>query len=335
MNTYATVVLAAGNGTRMRSTLPKVLHPLAGMPLLAHVLKAVEAIPTAPSFAPLLSIRASHRPIVVLGYQAERVQATFGDRCLYALQAEQLGTGHAVLAAKETVDMLNPLPEMILVCYGDTPLISSEMLARVLIEHQTHQAVVTFLTAFTEQPSDFGRVVRDSNGRVCEIVDAKRVAEEQKSIKEIGSGIYCFDCAWLWPSLQMLVRKTTGESDLLDLISLAISQGRKIVTVSETFEATIEVNDRVQLAAAEQLLRRRILERHMYAVEGVRIPERYFPHGEGNGGEIPRRIVMVKEVFPEKCLAEQNVAEEYGNQDCEQGNALPILRLIRRSTREG
>ena len=265
MNTYATVVLAAGNGTRMRSTLPKVLHPLAGMPLLAHVLKAIEAIPTAPSFAPLLSIMASHRPIVVLGYQAERVQATFGDCCLYALQAEQLGTGHAVLAAKEAVDMLNPLPEMILVCYGDTPLIRSEMLARVLVEHQKCKATVTFITAFTEGPSDFGRVVRNSDGHVQEIVEVKRATEEQKRINEINCGVYCFDRAWLWPTLQSLPRNAAGEYYLTDLVGIASSQGRRIVTICGTLDETVGINDRVQLAAAEQLLRRCILERHMYA----------------------------------------------------------------------
>src|SRR5712691_3299459 len=113
MSTYATVVLAAGKGTRMRSTLPKVLHPLAGTPLLAHVLNAVEAIPSTVTFAPYASATLAHRPIVVLGYEAPRVESTFGQRCLYAIQEEQLGTGHAVLAAQRTVDKLEPLPQTI------------------------------------------------------------------------------------------------------------------------------------------------------------------------------------------------------------------------------
>src|SRR5256714_421346 len=120
MNTYATVVLAAGKGTRMRSALPKVLHPLAGVPLLAHVLKAVEAIPSS-AFAPLAARTTAHRPIVVLGHEAGQVMAVFGDRCSYAMQEEQLGTGHAALSAREAVDALEPLPQTVLICYGDTP----------------------------------------------------------------------------------------------------------------------------------------------------------------------------------------------------------------------
>src|SRR2546426_6859774 len=170
MNTYATVVLAAGKGTRMRSTLPKVLHPVAGLPMLAHVLNAVEAIPATTAFAPLIAMTTTHRPIVVLGYGAEQIKVAFGEQCFYTLQEEQLGTGHAVLSAQQAVDSLDPLPQTVLVCYGDNPLITSEMLARVLVEHFTCQATVTFLTAMLEEPSDFGRVVlRDPDGRVREI----------------------------------------------------------------------------------------------------------------------------------------------------------------------
>lgn len=265
MNTYATVVLAAGKGTRMRSTLPKVLHQLAGLPLLAHVLNAIEAIPFAPSFAPLLSTTTSSRPFVVLGYAAEQVEAAFGERCSYVLQKEQLGTAHAVLAAQKAVNEQDPLPETVLVCYGDTPLISSEILARLLLEHYATSATVTFLTAITDQPSDFGRVVRNADGQVDEIVEMKRATEEQKCIQELNSGVYCFDRAWLWPTLRTLPRNPAGEYYLTDLIGIASSEGRKIATVSGMLDETLGINDRVQLAAVEQLLRRRILERHMYA----------------------------------------------------------------------
>ena len=265
MNTYAPVVLAAGKGTRMRSTLPKVLHQLAGLPLLAHVLRAIEAIPSTTAFAPLLATTAGHRPTVVVGYEGEQIEGVFGERCHYVLQQEQLGTGHAVLVAKESVDALNPLPQTVLVCYGDTPLVSSEALARLLVEHLGSQATVTFLTAVTEQPSDFGRVVRDAQGRVCEIVEMKRATEEQKRIQEVNSGVYCFESNWLWPALRALPRNASGEYYLTDLVGIAGAQGRRIATVSGSFDETIGINDRVQLAEAEQLLRRRVLERHMYA----------------------------------------------------------------------
>ena len=265
MNTYAAVVLAAGKGTRMRSTLPKVLHPVAGLPLLAHVLNALEGISPALSTHSPLPITANSRPIVVLGYGAEQVEAAFGDRCSYAIQGDQLGTAHAVLAARKHVDELDPLPQTVLVCYGDTPLISSDILARVLIEHATQQATLTFLTAITEQPSDYGRVVRNTDGQVCEIVEMKRATEEQKRIREVNSGVYCFDRTWLWLALQALPRNAAGEYYLTDLVGVAGSEGRKIATVTGSLDETIGINDRVQLAAVEQLLRRRILERHMYA----------------------------------------------------------------------
>lgn len=265
MNTYATVVLAAGKGTRMRSTLHKVLHPLAGSPLLTHVLDAVEAIPSTSPFTSLTTPVSTYRPIVVLGHDAEQVEAAFGQRCLYAIQHELLGTGHAVLAAQPAVDALEPLPQTVLVCYGDTPLVSSEMLARVLVEHLTQTATITFLTAFTEQPSDFGRVVRNARGSVREIVEVKRATEEQKRIKEVNSGVYCFDRAWLWTVLPTLPRNPNGEYYLTDLIGIAGAQERRIATVQGTLDDTIGINNRVQLAEAEQILRQRILERHMYA----------------------------------------------------------------------
>ncbi len=265
MNTYATVVLAAGKGTRMRSKLPKVLHSLAGLPLLAHVLKAVAAIPSTLSSISQDIAVSTQKPIVVLGHEAEQIEAAFGEQCLYAIQEEQLGTGHAVLAAQATVDALYPLPQTVLVCYGDTPLVSSNMLARVLHEHLTQHATITFLTAATEQPSDFGRVVRDSQGRVREIVEMKRATPEQKRIKELNSGVYCFDRAWLWETLRTLPRNSSGEYYLTDLVGIAGVQERVITTVNGTLDETIGINDRVQLAEAEHLLRRRILERHMYA----------------------------------------------------------------------
>ncbi|GAC1654354.1 MAG: bifunctional UDP-N-acetylglucosamine diphosphorylase/glucosamine-1-phosphate N-acetyltransferase GlmU [Ktedonobacteraceae bacterium] len=249
----------------MRSKLPKVLHPLAGLPLLAHVLNAVEAIPTTlSSISQGISV-STHKSIVVLGHEAQQIETAFGERCLYAVQEEQLGTGHAVLAAQSTVDALYPLPQTVLVCYGDTPLVSSKMLATVLHEHITQQATITFLTATAEHSSDFGRIVRDSQGHIREIVEMKRATPEQKRLKEVNSGVYCFHRAWLWEALRALPRNSSGEYYLTDLVGIAGAQERVISTVHGTLDETIGINDRVQLAAAENLLRKRILERHMYA----------------------------------------------------------------------
>jgi bifunctional UDP-N-acetylglucosamine pyrophosphorylase / glucosamine-1-phosphate N-acetyltransferase len=249
----------------MRSTLPKVLHPLAGVPLVAHVLNAIEAIPFTEAFATDAHLPSAHRPIVVLGHEASRVEAILGPRCRYALQEEQLGTAHALLSARPAVDTLAPLPQTVLVCYGDTPLISGDMLARVLLEHVTRGATITLLSGRAEGPSDYGRVVRDDAGNVREIVEVKRASEEQKRISEVNSGVYCFDRDWLWPALQVLPRNAGGEYYLTDLVGIASARGLRVATVSGSLEETLGINDRVQLAAVEQLLRRRVIERHMYA----------------------------------------------------------------------
>ncbi len=265
MNTYATVVLAAGKGTRMRSTLPKVLHPLVGVPLLAHVLNAIEAISSTLALASFPETIRSYRPIVVLEHEAALVETIFGERCLYAIQEEQLGTGHALLAAHSAVDKLEPQPQIVLVCYGDTPLVRSEMLARVLVEHLTQQATVTFLTTYAHLPSDYGRVIRNADGRVQAIVEVKRATEEQQRIDEVNSGVYCFNRGWLWTALQSLPRNPSGEYYLTDLVGIAAAQGCAIATVTGTLDEAIGINDRVQLAAAAQLMRRRVLEQLMYA----------------------------------------------------------------------
>ena len=265
MNTYATVVLAAGKGTRMRSTLPKVLHPLAGVPLLGHVLNAVDAIPSVLTNIVSTQPFSTHRPIVVLGQESIQIEDVFGSRCSYAIQKEPLGTGHAVLSAREAVEALDTQPQTVLVCYGDTPLITSEMLARVVAEHVQKQATITFLIAHADLPSDYGRIVRDSYGNVQEIVEVKRATEAQLQINEVNSGVYCFDRSWLWPTLAALPRNASGEYYLTDLIGIASSQGHTIATVLGSLEETLGINNRVQLANAEQLVRRRILEEHMYA----------------------------------------------------------------------
>lgn len=249
----------------MRSNLPKVLHQIAGQPLLGHVLNAVEDIPGASAFAPLQASLSGHRSIVVVGYGAEHVAASFGDRCLYALQSEQLGTGHAVLMAREEVDALQPLPAIVLVCYGDTPLVTGEILARLLAEHIARQATITFLLGVADLPSDYGRVVRNPQGEVCAIVEVKRATEEQKQIREVNSGVYCFDRSWLWPTLEALPRNPVGEYYLTDLVEIASTQGRTIATVDGSLDETVGINNRVQLAEIEQLLRKRILNQHMYA----------------------------------------------------------------------
>lgn len=250
----------------MRSNLPKVLHAVAGIPMLAHVLNAIEAIPSTPSFEEFHTLTGVHRPVVVLGYAAEQVKATFKERCIYAFQKEQLGTGHALLAAQDVVNALKPQSDTVLVCYGDTPLITCETLVRILAAHHTKQAKITLLTTTVQQTTDSDfLILRDNGGEVYEIIEKKYAAKEQKPIAEVNAGVYCFNSSWLWPNLQSLERNQAGEYYLTDLIAVASSQGHKISSVTGKAEEVIGVNDRVQLATAELLLRRRILERLMYS----------------------------------------------------------------------
>lgn len=289
----------------MHSKLPKVLQPLAGRPLLGHVLDSIAAIPSTSSFTSYASFMTTYRPIAVVGYGAEQVQTAFSERCLYAYQEQQLGTGHAVLVAQAVVDELDPVPQTVLVCYGDTPLVSPEILASVLIEHHSRHAMLTFLTAYTEQLSDFGRIVRDVHGNVREIVEMKRATEEQKRIREVNSGIYCFERNWLWSTLQTLPRNASGEYYLTDLVGIAATQGHTVATVRGTMDETIGINNRVQLAEVEKLLRRRILEQHMYAGVTIIDPDTtYIDAGVSIGMDtviLPGTTITGKTTIGEDC----------------------------------
>jgi bifunctional UDP-N-acetylglucosamine pyrophosphorylase/glucosamine-1-phosphate N-acetyltransferase len=253
----AAVILAAGLGKRMRSKLPKVLHPLVGQPLIGHVLRALA--PLAPA-----------RTVLVVGHGGERVRATVGDTVEYVEQREQLGTGHAALQARP---LLDGAVETVLVLYGDSPLIRSETLAQMIALHRaTPGAHVTMLTCRTDTPYGYGRIIRDLGGRVAHIVEERVATEEQKDIREVNSGFYCFDSAWLWPRLAALpFHGTTGEIFLTDMIDLAVSEAPESVqTVTvEGLEQASGINSRAQLAEAERMLRDQI--RLHWMDEGVTI----------------------------------------------------------------
>ncbi len=242
----AAVVLAAGQGTRMKSKLPKVLHEVAGKPMVEHVLDAVAAAGV-------------ERVVLVVGHNASQVRERLGERVEYAEQSEQLGTGHAVLQARA---LLAGRAETILVLYGDTPLIQGQTL-RALLELQRAQApAITLLSALATDPAGYGRVLRDEAGRVCAIVEEAAASPAQRATQEINSGVYCFRADWLWPHLAQLRLSPKGEYYLTDLVALAVSQGEQVeaVRLAEAVEA-LGINDRVQLAAAERIARDRVRER--------------------------------------------------------------------------
>lgn len=250
--TLAAVILAAGQGTRLKSSLPKVLHRLGGQPLVRYAVAAARTVTSLP-------------PVLVVGHGAEAVRAELGDSVQYAVQAEQLGTGHAVWQAAE---LLRGRCDRVLVTYGDTPLVRPETL-RALAEAQAHHnGPMTLLSIDAPQLHDFGRVVRDAQGRVTALVEAAQCTPAQRDLPERNVGAYCFDADWLWAHLPRLPLSPKGEYYLTDTVAQAVAEGLNVAALRTDDEAeTLGVNTRAQLAQAEALLRRRTNEKWM--AEGV------------------------------------------------------------------
>lgn len=259
-STLGAVVLAAGLGTRMRSRRPKVLHELAGRPLIWFVLQAL---------GPLRPAQA----VVVIGHGADAVRAAVGDDVQPAYQAEQLGTGHAVLQAES---LLAGRCAEVLVVYGDSPLIQPATLEALVAARREHDAAVALLSAVVDDPSGYGRVLR-REGTVVGIVEEREASPEQRALREINSGVYCFAADWLWPHLRGLPRRGNGEYYLTDLIAVAVSEGRRVVALPAADPVEVlGINDRVHLAAAEQVMQRRLREQHMRQGVTLRDPESCF-----------------------------------------------------------
>lgn len=250
------LVLAAGKGTRMKSKYPKVIHEVCGMPMLGHVLRAAEEVITG-------------RPWVVVGFGADQVQQTIGDGPEYILQEQQLGTGHAVLITKERLEASKE--ENLLVLYGDTPLITGHTLREMVRVHRESTAAATVLTAMIDEPYGYGRILRDADGQVESIVEEKDATPEQRGIREINTGIYCFSINALLNALPRLEpQNAQGEYYLTDVITLLRQDGEMLSTLTlNNSEEVLGPNDRVVLAMVEGIMRRRILEGWMR--EGVTI----------------------------------------------------------------
>jgi len=248
------IVLAAGGGTRMKSQTPKVLHSIGGRSLLGHALRAARGI------------QPEHL-VVVVGHGREQVgpAATSVDpAATLAVQEEQNGTGHAVQVA---LDVLPPLTGTVLVTYGDVPLLAAETLQELVRRHDTDGNAVTVLTAGVDDPTGYGRIIRDAAGAVTGIVEHKDATAEQRAINEINSGIYAFDVGVLAEALgRIKTDNAQGELYLTDVLMIAREDGRRVdaVETRDTWQ-TEGVNDRVQLAAMAAELNRRTLERHMRA----------------------------------------------------------------------
>lgn len=247
-NTYA-IVLAAGQGTRMKSNLYKVLHPVCGKSMVAHVIDNIGELGT-------------ERIVTIVGHGAEKVEETLGDKSEYALQQEQLGTAHAVQQAET---LLGDLDGTTIVVCGDTPLIRSETMSALIEHHKASAAKATILTAITDNPTGYGRIIRAENGQVLRNVEQKDATVEEQQVTEINTGTYCFDNRALFDALKKVRNENAqGEYYLPDVIGILQSEGSSVAAyATEEFSETLGINDRVVLAEAEQVMRQRLAEQHM------------------------------------------------------------------------
>lgn len=249
MSNRFAVILAAGQGTRMKSNLYKVLHPVCGKPMVEHVVDNISKLQV-------------NEIVTVVGFGAEIVRQHLGGKSSFVIQEEQLGTAHAVMQAKEA---LGDQKGTTLVICGDTPLITSETMSALIKQHEETGAKATILTAIAENPNGYGRIIRNSDGAVERIIEHKDANEEELCIHEINAGTYCFDNETLFEALENVTNENTqGEYYLPDVIAILTAKN-ELVTAFQTddFEETLGVNDRVALSEAERIMRKRINEGHM------------------------------------------------------------------------
>ncbi len=246
------IILAAGQGTRMKSALPKVLHPLLGRPMLQYALDTAAEL--------------SHtQPVVVVGHGAPKIQEVFNGKARFVLQEPQLGTGHAVQQAEA---LLRGQADLVLVTYADMPLLTAQTLQRIVQAHQVHTGPLTMLTALVDDPRGFGRILRSPEGDVLGIVEEAQATPEQRAIRELNIGVYCFDADWLWGALRRVPLSPKGEYYLTDVVAIAVADQLSIsAQLLDDVEEGIGINTRLHLAEASAILRRRL--NHRWMLEGV------------------------------------------------------------------
>lgn len=311
--TIASIILAAGQGTRMRSKLPKVLHPLAGKPMVWYALKAVEGLSDFP-------------PVLVVGYKAEDVRAAIGGIADYALQGEQLGTGHAVASARSKV---NDKADTILVTFADMPLLTKDSLKKLIDLYKQSDCPVTMTSYIGEEGSAFGRVVRDEAGHILAIVEKVDATPEQLAIREYNVSAYCFRADWLWGALERIPISPKGEYYLTDVVGLAIEEGYMVNSlVLDDLSETVGPNNRVDLAIAEKIMRQRINEKWMLAGVTIINPEATYIGPEVEIGQDtviqPNTHLVGKTVIGEDCEIGPDTTVESSTV----GNGVRLVRSV-------
>ncbi len=244
------VVLAAGQGTRMRSSLPKVLHSLLGRPLILYAIETAQQA-------------TGSEPVVVIGYGADQIREKVAIAAHFVLQEPQLGTGHALHQAEA---LLRGQSDQVLVTTADMPLLSAETLQRLAQAQARHTGPISMLTLMADDPRGFGRVIRAADGSVRAIVEEIQATPDELAIRELNASVYCFASEWLWETLPRISLSPKGEYFLTDLVGIARAENLDVqaILADDPIE-TIGINTRVHLAEAEMQLRRRINRSWMMA----------------------------------------------------------------------
>ena len=294
----STIILAAGKGTRMKSDLVKVLHPLLGVPMLSY-----------PIDLSLNGIN-SGKTIVVVGYQGEKIRASFpDDRLTFVDQGDPLGTGHAVLC---TENYLKGVKGVILVLYGDVPLLKADTLRKCIDTHKRNEGVITVMSAVLENPTGYGRIVKMDGGLVQRIVEEKDASPPEMAIKEVNTGIYCVDSPFLFEALkQVRADNAQGEYYLTDIVAIANQRKQKVYAFPvEDSTEVMGINTRVDLAKADEILRNELLAGMM--LDGVSIidPKTTYidkPVRVGRDTVIyPNCYLQGETTIGERCILEPN-----------------------------
>ena len=290
---FSAVILAAGKGTRMRSALPKVLHSLAGEPLIAHAIS---------SFAPL----GADNAVVVIAPGAKEVEkAALAERadCTFAVQDQQLGTGHAVRCALSQLEEYNGT---VLILYGDTPLVTPETIAALLEEKISHKATIALLGMKPADPTGYGRLVMNGDSLVERIVEQKDATAEEKKIQWVWSGMMAVNAEFLRATLATLAPSpVTGEYYLTSLVAIASAQKLKTVMTSISTEEAMGINDRTQLAEAEAVMQNRLRQSAMENGATLIDPQTvYFSRDTKIGQDV---VIYPQVVFGKKVSVADNV----------------------------
>jgi len=271
----AAIILAAGKGTRMKSDMPKVLHPLLGKPLVTYVTKAVQE-------AGIESI------FLVIGYKAGEVKQTLGKKYNYVLQKKQLGTGHAVMTAAKALDNFKG---DVLVIVGDAPFLTPDVLQRLVRRHQKTGASATMMTAVIDPPPPYGRIVRDRQNRVLRIVEDRDATAREKRICEVNTSHYCFRSEDVFPLLYELnTDNDQGEYYLTDIIELLSDRNKPVETLPEENPDILKgINSQADLRSAVQKIKSDTIAHHMEG--GVFIPDPDLVYIEPDVAIGPRTVI--------------------------------------------